>query len=98
MVVPFLAVLTALILGGVVIALTDFDNLQHLGTDPIGTLAGAVKGVFAAYGAMLSGAFGDPGRMLTALQTGNPTDIARAIRPLTETLVFTTPLIFCGLA
>ncbi|HEY4227403.1 MAG TPA: ABC transporter permease [Candidatus Limnocylindrales bacterium] len=98
LVVPFLAVLTALILGGVVIALTDFDNLQHLGTDPLGTLAGAVKGVFAAYGAMLSGALGDPGRILTALQTGNPTDIARAIRPLTETLVSTTPLIFCGLA
>jgi simple sugar transport system permease protein len=96
--VPFLAVLTALLLGGVVIALTDFDNLQKIGTDPIGTLVGAVQGVLNAYGAMLAGAFGDPNRIITAFQTGNPTDIARAIRPLTETLVSTTPLIFVGLA
>src|SRR5262245_38885490 len=96
--VPLLAVLTALLLGGVVIILTDFDNLQKIGTDPLGALGGAVQGVIAAYGAMLAGAFGDPGRIVTALQTGNPTDIARAIRPLTETLVSATPLIFTGLA
>ena len=96
--VPLLAVVTALLLGGVVIILTDFDNLQKIGTDPVGTLGGAIHGVIAAYGAMLAGAFGDPGRIATALQTGNPTDIARAIRPLTETLVSATPLIFTGLA
>jgi len=96
--VPLLAVLTALLLGGVVIILTDFDNLQRIGTDPLGALGGAVQGVIAAYGAMLAGAFGDPGRIVTALQTGNPTDIARAVRPLTETLVSATPLIFTGLA
>jgi len=96
--VPLLAVLTALIFGGIVIILTDFENLKNLGTDPLGTLGGAVQGVIAAYGARLAGAFGDPGRMLTALQTGNANDISRAIRPLTETLVSATPLIFTGLA
>jgi simple sugar transport system permease protein len=96
--VPVLSVLTALLLGGVVIILTDFDNLQKIGTDPLGTLGGAVQGVLNAYGAMLAGAFGDPNRIITALQTGNAADIARAIRPLTETLVSTTPLIFVGLA
>jgi len=98
LVVPLLAVFTALLFGGIVIILTDFDNLQTLGTDPIGTLVRAVQGVFAAYGAMLTGAFGDPARIVTALQTGNSTDIARAIRPLSETLVSATPLIFTGLA
>jgi simple sugar transport system permease protein len=96
--VPLLAVVTALIFGGIVIILTDFENLQNLGTDPIGTIGGAIQGVIAAYGAMLAGAFGDPGRLLTALQTGNANDISRAIRPLTETLVSATPLIFTGLA
>jgi ABC-type uncharacterized transport system permease subunit len=96
--VPLLAVLTALIFGGIVIILTDFDNLQKIGTDPLGTLGGAVEGVVAAYGAMLAGAFGDPGRILTASQTGNANDISRAIRPLTESLVSATPLIFTGLA
>jgi ABC-type uncharacterized transport system permease subunit len=98
LVVPLLAVVTALLFGGIVIILTDFDNLQNIGTDPVGTLGGAIQGVLAAYGAMLAGAFGDPARVLTALQTGNANDISRAIRPLTETLVSATPLIFTGLA
>jgi simple sugar transport system permease protein len=96
--VPFLAVLTALLLGGVVIALTDFDNLSKLGSDPAGAIGGAISGAVGAYAAMISGAFGDPGRIATALQTGNAKDIATAIRPLAETLVATTPLIFTGLA
>jgi general nucleoside transport system permease protein len=96
--VPLLAVLTALIFGAIVIILTDFENLKNIATDPLGTLGGAVEGVVAAYGAMLAGAFGDPGRILTAAQTGNANDISRAIRPLTESLVSATPLIFTGLA
>jgi simple sugar transport system permease protein len=95
--VPTLAVATALILGGVVIILTDFDNLSRIGTDPAGAMIGAIGGVFDGYGAMLAGAFGDPGRIVTAFQTGNERDIATAIRPITETLVAATPLIFVGL-
>jgi simple sugar transport system permease protein len=108
--VPALSVLTALIVGAIVIVLTDFESLSKLTTDPAKALfwvetvngktviSGALGGVVKGYGAMLSGAFGDPGRILTALQTGNSRDIGTAIRPLTETLVQTMPLIFCGLA
>jgi simple sugar transport system permease protein len=91
-------VITALLFGAVVIILTDFDHLSKIGSDPLGAIGGAIGGVGKAYGSMLSGAFGDPGRIATALQTGNAADIAKAIRPITETLVATTPLIFCGLA
>ena len=98
MAVPVLSVITALIVGGVVIVLTDFEAYSKLGTDPLGAIGGAVGGVGKAYGSMLAGAFGDPGRVLNALRTGNPRDIAPAIRPITETLVATTPLIFTGLA
>jgi ABC-type uncharacterized transport system permease subunit len=98
MVVPILSVITALIVGAVVIILTDFEHLSQLGRDPAGAIGGAVGGVGRAYGAMLAGAFGDPGRVINALQTGNPRDIATAIRPITETLVATMPLVFTGLA
>jgi simple sugar transport system permease protein len=96
--VPILSVVTGLLFGAVVIVLTDFDHLSQIGTDPVGAIGGAIGGVADAYGAMLSGAFGDPGRIATAFQTGVAADIARAIRPITETLVATMPLIFCGLA
>jgi len=94
---PALAVVTALMFGAIVIVITDFENLSKLGSDPLGALGGALGGVGKGYGAMLSGAFGDPGRILTALQSGSQKDIATAIRPLTETLVASSPLIFAGL-
>lgn len=96
--VPILAVVTALLFGAVVIVLTDIKSLALLGTDPIGAIGGSLGGVVNGYGAMLTGAFGDPGRIGTAFATGNAKDIATAIRPITETLVASTPLIFAGLA
>jgi len=109
-VVPALAIVTALLVGAIVIVLTDFEALSKIGTDPARALfwvetvngktviSGAIGGVINAYGAMLQGAFGDPGRIVTALQTGNARDIATAIRPISETLVATMPLMFTGLA
>jgi ABC-type uncharacterized transport system permease subunit len=97
-VLPGLAVVSALLFGAVVIVLTDFTSLSKLGTDPSGAIVGAIGGVFHGYGAMLSGALGDPARIMKAIQSGNAKDIATAIRPVTETLVATTPLIFAGLA
>lgn len=98
MVVPALALLTAFVLGGILIVLTDFDRLQHLGEDPVGALGGAIAAMADAYGAMFFGAIGDPGRIVTAIQSGNARDIAFAIRPITETLLGATPFIFAGLA
>jgi len=97
-VVPTLAVVTALLLGAVVIILTDFENLSRIGSDPAGAIGAAVGGVFNGYGAMLTGAFGDPARIALAFENPSDRTIATAIRPITETLVAATPLIFVGLA
>jgi ABC-type uncharacterized transport system permease subunit len=97
LVVPVLALITAFLLGGVVIVLTDFDHLKSIGTDPVGAVGGAIGMVIRGYGAMLSGAIGDPARILATVEDGNERDIARAIRPLTEGLLSATPLIFIGL-
>ena len=96
-VVPVLSVVTALILGAVVIVFTDLEHLSQLGSDPGGAIVGALGGVVNGYGAMLAGAFGDPARIVSAIQSGKAADIATAIRPLSETLVAATPLIFVGL-
>jgi simple sugar transport system permease protein len=78
--------------------LTDFDHLQHIGTDPIGAIGGAIGLVLQGYGAMFSGAIGDPSRIVAAIQHGTASEIGSAIRPLTETLLGSTPFIFGGLA
>jgi ABC-type uncharacterized transport system permease subunit len=96
-VVPVLSVITALIFGAVVIVLTDLEHLSQLGTDPVGAILGALGGIVRGYGAMLEGAFGDPARIVAAIQSGKPADVSTAIRPLTESLVAATPLIFVGL-
>ncbi len=97
-VVPTLALITAFLLGAVLIVLTDFEHLGLIGSDPAAAIAGAIRGVFEGYGAMFSGAIGDPGRIVAAIQSGNADDIATAVRPISETLVNTTPFIFVSLA
>ena len=97
-VVPTLAVLSAFIVGSIFIIITDFDNLQRLSTDPAGAIGGAFSTIIEAYKSLLLGALGDPARIVAAIQGGQPRQIAAAIRPLTETLVAATPLIFTGLA
>jgi general nucleoside transport system permease protein len=94
---PALAVLTAFLLGAIVIVLTDVEHLQQIGTDPLAAIGGALAGVIDGYPAMVSGAIGDPGRIVTAIQTGSAGDIAAALRPLSETLIVATPFIFAGL-
>ena len=94
---PALALFTAFLLGAIVIVLTDFEHLGQIGTDPLGAIGGALSGVIDGYPVMFSGAIGDPGRIVAAIQTGDPEDVAAAIRPISETLVIATPFIFVGL-
>jgi general nucleoside transport system permease protein len=96
--VPILAIITAFIVGSIFILITDFENLSRLGTDPGAANGGAVSNVINAYGAMAVGALGDPARISAALADPSPRAVAAALRPITETLVAATPLIFTGLA
>lgn len=96
-VLPSLAIVTAFLLGAVFIVLTDFEHMTRLADDPAGALGGAIGVVLEGYGAMLSGAIGDPARIAAAIQSGSERDIARAIRPISESLLSATPLIFITL-
>src|SRR5437763_14024224 len=94
---PALALVTAFLLGAILILLTDVDHLQQLGTDPLAAIAGALASLIKGYAALVSGAIGDPGSIVAAVRSGNAEDIARALRPISETLVSATPSIFAGL-
>jgi len=95
---PALAVVTAFVVGSLVILVTDLENIARLGTDPLGAITGALGTIGTAYAAMLTGALGDPARIGAALADPTPRAVAMAIRPITETLVAASPLVFCGLA
>ena len=89
-IISVLAVLLALIAGGIMIAFTDEDVQAAAGyffARPLDTIAAIWDAVAGAYVALFQGSiynFGAP-------------SFARGIRPLTETLTFATPLIAAGL-
>lgn len=58
LVVPALAMLTALIVGAIIIALTDLDTLSVWGTDPLEAARLTLSGVWEAYKALFQGSFG----------------------------------------
>jgi simple sugar transport system permease protein len=56
--VPTLAILSALLIGALIIALTDLEALALLGEDTLGALGQMVDGVWVAYKSLFLGAFG----------------------------------------
>ncbi len=82
------------------IILTDFENLALIGEgDPVGAIAGAIGGRDQRLRRDAHRRVRGPGADRGARsRPGPPRDIATAIRPITETLVAATPLIFVGLA
>jgi len=96
--VPLLAIVTALIIGALVIIFTDDTVYVAFGEGFFKGLWRAVEVIGKAYGAFFTGAFGDPVRIVNALLSGNANQIMRAIYPISETLRISTPYIFAGLA
>jgi simple sugar transport system permease protein len=96
--VPLLAIVTALIIGALIIVFTD-DSVYEAFREGVGKgFIRAFVVIGRAYGAFYTGAFGDPVRIVSAIFSGNVAQVRRAIYPLTETLRIATPYIFAGLA
>jgi simple sugar transport system permease protein len=98
---PVLALITALIVGGIFIALTDPVVLAALGsffTAPLAALSAIWASVSTAYFALFKSSIGDPVLIFQALGSGDPAEIRQAFWPLSESLVASTPYIFAGLA
>ncbi len=98
MAVPILAIFTGLVLGGAMIALTTESVYAAWRQSPIECLKAAWDSIAIAYGALFNGAFGDPVKIIDALQSGDEVAIRRAFNPFFESLVASTPYIFGGLS
>ncbi len=103
--IPVLAIFTALVASGLIIAFTAPTVLELLPTffQQPGVVLGTMwNTVITAYLALFQGAFGDWGAILQAVQTwsstGDATELWRALRDPFESLVAATPYIFTGLA
>jgi len=83
LVVPILSLFTALVVGAIVIILSDPEFIAKVGSNPGAAFAAGFDSVWGAYGGLLAGSIGNP---------------FRDIGPVTETLLRATPLIFAGLA
>ncbi|MGB7448882.1 MAG: ABC transporter permease [Ornithinimicrobium sp.] len=88
--ISFLAIVLSLVIGGVLIAFADEDvraASSYFFARPADMLSQALESVRAAYSALLRG----------SVINWRADDFAGAIRPLTNSLVFATPLILAGL-
>ena len=103
MIVPFLAVLTALIIGALVIFFTDQGVYQALGAGKIGAaLKVGFGNVGKAYGALYVGALGNPLDILNGISGWGGGEgmkaLVTAVRGPSDSLVQSVPYIFAGLA
>jgi len=96
--IPLLAILTGLIIGGILIAVTSQTVWAAFGESFWKGLSESWKEVITAYTALFTGSIGDPGRMIRALSGGDAREIRLAFNPFLESLVQATPYIFAGLA
>jgi len=98
--VPLLAVLTGLIIGAIVIIVTDpavVAAFRRFFEAPGAAFAAAWKSISTAYGALFYGSFGSVPEMVRALGSGDPAAMRQAFYPITESLTASTPYIFAGL-
>jgi simple sugar transport system permease protein len=100
-VLPLLAVISALVLGAILIVFTDSEALYwwaRFFRHPVTALSTSFGVVRDAYYALFSGAFGSPSTIAHAIGSGELSQIQSALSPLSETIVTATPLILVGLS
>jgi len=102
---PLLAVVTALIIGAFIVAASSPAVLaawKQFFQAPGVALSITWVTVRDAYQALFVGSFGDPAEIARAIatysQTGENRDLLEALRPFSESLVISAPYIFAGLA
>jgi general nucleoside transport system permease protein len=101
---PLLAVFTALVVGAFFIAFSNPDVLAAYGDffhDPLLAIGLTFSTIFTAYAAMFQGSIGNPieivSQLWTWITTGNATQLLVALRPLSESLLISVPYILAGL-
>lgn len=97
--IPVLAIITGLVLGGLIVMITTEGMYTAFGDGHVWEGLKIGFGAFIdSFEALFKGSVGDPARISSALQSGDQLEIRRAFNPFLESFVAATPYIFAGLA
>jgi len=94
----FLAILTGIILGGLLAAITSLEMYAAFKVSFWEGIKTGLNIAWSTYSALFTGSVGNFGAMSDALASGDALAIRRAFNPFFESLVQSTPFIFGGLA
>jgi simple sugar transport system permease protein len=97
LIVPILAIVSGLLLGGLIIALSTEEVYTVWSESPLQAISNGFKAATEAYTALFTGAFGSPTKIFDAIQSGDGLAIRRAFNPVFESLTRSIPYIFAGL-
>jgi ABC-type uncharacterized transport system permease subunit len=98
LIVPILAIISGLLLGGIIVALSTESVYTVWSESPLQAISNCFKAAGESYVTLFSGSFGSPSKMIAAIESGNSLEIRRAFNPIFESLVKSIPYIFAGLA
>jgi len=96
--IPILAIVSGLLMGGLIVAVTSESFYEVWSTSPVQAIGNGVKAAWESYVTLFAGAFGTPSRIQAALESGDALAIRRAFNPFFESLVKSIPYMFAGLA
>jgi ABC-type uncharacterized transport system permease subunit len=96
--VTILAILTGILIGGLLAAVTSSEMYDAFAISPWEGIKTGLSIAWSTYSALFTGSVGDFGKIKAALDGGNALEIRRAFFPFFESLVQSTPYIFGGLA
>ena len=96
--VTILAIISGLILGGLLVAITTEEVYQAFDISFWEGIKTGASAAWSTYEALFYGSVGNPSKIINALKSGDAEAIRRAFNPFFESLVVSTPYIFAGLS
>ena len=96
--VTILAIVSGLILGGLLVAITTEEVYQAFDVSFWNGIKSGASAAWATYEALFYGSVGNPAKIIEALRGGEAANIRKAFNPFFESLVVSTPYIFAGLS
>jgi simple sugar transport system permease protein len=97
LIVPILAIICGLLLGGLIIALSTEEVYTVWSESPLQAISNGFKAAWEAYTTLFTGSIGSPSKIIDAIQSGDDLAIRRAFNPFFESLTRSIPYIFAGL-